>query len=201
MQLARSESASARSGFSWKPWIRPSEPVITTPNSLTFGDPLDGQRGDAVVGLVGGTEGGQVDVGERVGGHHQEGLVAEELGDVADAARRAQQLVLVAVGELDPERRAVAEAVADGVREPVQVGDHLAEAVAAQEQQDVLHHRAVGDRHHRLRDLVGERAQAGPQARCHHHRSHQSGRASGALVPARQVLLLDLRELVDLDPA
>ena len=35
MQLARSESASARSGFSWKPWIRPAESVITTPNSLT----------------------------------------------------------------------------------------------------------------------------------------------------------------------
>ena len=36
MQLARSESASAGSGFSWKPWILPSESTITTPNSLTF---------------------------------------------------------------------------------------------------------------------------------------------------------------------
>ena len=33
-QLARSESASAGSGFSWKPCTRPSEPVIATPNWL-----------------------------------------------------------------------------------------------------------------------------------------------------------------------
>ena len=31
-QLARSESASAGSGFSWKPWMRPSSSVIATPN-------------------------------------------------------------------------------------------------------------------------------------------------------------------------
>ncbi len=30
--LARSESASAGSGFSWKPWMRPSRSAITTPN-------------------------------------------------------------------------------------------------------------------------------------------------------------------------
>ena len=29
--LARSESASAGSGFSWKPWMRASSPAITTP--------------------------------------------------------------------------------------------------------------------------------------------------------------------------
>ena len=34
MQLARSESASAGSGFSWKPWTRPSAPVTTTPYSV-----------------------------------------------------------------------------------------------------------------------------------------------------------------------
>ena len=33
-QLARSESASAGSGFSWNPWMRPSSSVITTPNWL-----------------------------------------------------------------------------------------------------------------------------------------------------------------------
>ena len=36
MQLARSESASAGSGFSWNPWTRPSEPVTTTPYSAVF---------------------------------------------------------------------------------------------------------------------------------------------------------------------
>ncbi len=33
-QLARSESASAGSGFSWKPWIRPCSSVIATPNCV-----------------------------------------------------------------------------------------------------------------------------------------------------------------------
>ena len=36
MQLAMSDRASAGSGFSWKPWMRPSGPAITTPYSLTF---------------------------------------------------------------------------------------------------------------------------------------------------------------------
>ena len=55
----------------------------------------------------------EIDVGERVARHHEEGLRAEVVGDVANAARGAQQLVLVAVGELDPERGAVAETIAD----------------------------------------------------------------------------------------
>jgi hypothetical protein len=33
-QFARSESASAAGGFSWKPCTRPSAPVITTPNCV-----------------------------------------------------------------------------------------------------------------------------------------------------------------------
>ena len=173
MQLARSESASAGSGFSWKPWIRPAESVITTPNSLTSETRLTASVAMPSLAVVGGAQRGEVDVGEGVGGHHQEGLVAEEVGDVPDAPCSAQQLLLVAVGEVDPQSRAVAEAIADRVREPVQVGDHRAEAVPAQEPQDVLHDRAVRHRHQRLGDLVGERPQAGPQARRHHHRSHQ----------------------------
>ena len=86
-QLARSESASAGSGFSWKPWMRPSAPVITTPNWLVSRDPLGGQGGDPVVGLVELAHRAEVDVGEGVAGDHQEG-VAEEAGGVADPARR-----------------------------------------------------------------------------------------------------------------
>ena len=33
-QLPRFDSASAGSGFSWKPWMRPSSSTITTPNWL-----------------------------------------------------------------------------------------------------------------------------------------------------------------------
>ena len=92
MQLARSESASAGSGFSWKPWTRPSAPVTTTPYSLTFGDPLGRQGGDPVVLAVRSRERREVDVGERVGGHHHERLGAEEVAHVAHPAGRAEQL-------------------------------------------------------------------------------------------------------------
>ena len=77
MQLARSESASAGSGFSWNPWIRPSESVITTPNSLTFGTRLTASVAMPPLLVVRCHEGAQVDVRERVAGHHQERLVAE----------------------------------------------------------------------------------------------------------------------------
>ena len=92
--------------------MRPSAPVIATPNWLVSRDPLGRQRGDPVVGLVELAHRGEVDVGERVAGDDQEG-VAEEVGGVADAARGAEQLLLAAVGELDAELRAVAEVALD----------------------------------------------------------------------------------------
>ena len=79
-------------------------------------DPLGRQRRDPVVGLVELAHRPQVDVGQRVAGDDQEG-VAEELGGVADAAGGAEQLLLLAVGEVDPELGAVAEVVLDLVRE------------------------------------------------------------------------------------
>ena len=134
MQLARSESASAGSGFSWKPWIRPSAPVTITPYSLVSVDPLHGrERRDPVVLGVRPGERPEVDVGECVGGDDHERLGAEEVAHVADTAGRAEQLLLLAVGELDAEPRAVAEGAADRVAEPVQVGDDLVEAVAREQ--------------------------------------------------------------------
>ena len=122
-------------------------------------------------GLVELAHRGQVDVGERVAGDHQEG-VAEEVGGVADAARGPEQTVLAAVGELDSAGRPVAEVPLDQLREPVQVGDRLDEAVAAEQAQDVLHHRPVEDRDHRLRHLVGDRPQPRAQPRRQDHRPH-----------------------------
>src|SRR4051812_25937345 len=90
-------------------------------------DPLHSQGGDAVVCVVGGAQRSEVDVGERIGGHHQEGLRPEVLGDVPYPAGGAQQLVLVAVGEVHSQVRAVAEALPDGLGEPVEVRDHLIE--------------------------------------------------------------------------
>ena len=133
-QLARSESASAGSGFSWKPWMRPSAPVITTPNWLVSATRLVARVAIPSWDSWNSRIAAEVDVGERVAGDHQEG-VAEEPGGVADPAGGAEQLLLAAVGEVDPEARAVAEVALDQLREPVQVGDRLGEAVAGEQPQ------------------------------------------------------------------
>src|SRR5262249_60027183 len=94
----------------------------------------------------------QDDVGERVTGDHDDRIVAEEVANVADTTGGAEELLLVAV--LD----AVAEVVADRVREVMEVGDQLVEALAPAQIDDVRHHGTVQYGDHRLRDLVRERA-------------------------------------------
>ena len=152
---------------------------MTTPYSRVSGDPLDRERRDPVVRFVALAQRPQVDVGERVARDDQERVVlaaGEEVGDVANAAGGAEELLLLAVGELDPERRAVAEVVADPIAEVGEVGDHLAEAVPARELEDVLHHRPVDDRRERLRDLEGERPQPLAEPRSEDHRAHRTSR-------------------------
>jgi hypothetical protein len=116
--------------------------------------PLDRQRRDTAGLAVAGQQAGDVDVGQRVAGDDEERRVAEKVPALANAAGRTGQLGLIEV--LD----AVAEVVADRVGEVVQVGDDPLDALATQQVDDVAHHRAVEDRHHRLGDLERQRAQA-----------------------------------------
>ncbi len=132
------------------------------------GDLFDGQRRDPPRSAVARDERAQVDVGERVAGDDQEGIVAEELAAGAHAAGGTQQLLLVAIGQ------ALAEVLADRVGEVVQVGDHLIEAVAVEQVEDVRHHGPVEHRHHRFGDLVRQGAQAGAETRREDHRSHRA---------------------------
>ena len=134
---------------------------------------LHRQGRDPAVAFMGLSKGGQVDVGERVAGHHEERLAPEEIRNVANPPRGAQELLLVSVGEVDAQRRSVADPLPNGVREPVEVGDHLGESMAGKKLQDVLHHGPVDDRHHRLRHLVGEWPQPRSEAGRHHHCAHQ----------------------------
>ena len=106
-------------------------------------------------------------------GHHKEGLRAEPVADVANASRGAEQALLLAVGEVDPERCAVAEMAANRLREPVQVRDHLTHVVARDQAQHVLHDGPVRNRHHGLGHLVGERPQACAQPCRHDHGLHR----------------------------
>ena len=141
-------------------------------------DPLGCERCDRPrgrVGLVRLAHRRQVDVGERVAGDDQEGVaLGQELPRLAHPARGAEGLGLVAVGKLDPEPGAVAEVLADRLGPVGEVGDHLGETVLGQEQRDVLHHRHVQDRSHRLRHQVRDRAQPRAQARRQDHRPHRA---------------------------
>ena len=110
------------------------------------------------------TVGGQVHVGEHVARDDEEPLV-ELLAGVQDRACRAERGRLGRVRHVNAELRAVAEVVADGVGHEGDGDDHVLEAVAAQQSDDVLHHRPVRERKHRLRLVRGEGPAAGSPRR------------------------------------
>ena len=87
-----------------------------------------------------------------------------EEGDMGADDRPVCRCLLVA------EVRAVAEVRPDVVGHEGDRDHDLVEAVTAQEVDDVFHHRLVGQRHHRLGQVRGERAQAGALAARHDDR-------------------------------
>ena len=138
-------------------------------------DLFDGDGGDAAVRAVGGHERRDVDVGQGVAAHHQEGVVAEQLAKPAGAAGGAQQLLFEAVVGVQAKGPAVAEVAPDVVGVVVQVDADLGHAVARQQPQDVLHHRTIDDGRHGLGGAVGERRQAGAQTGRHDVRLGRPG--------------------------
>ena len=72
-QSPRSESASEGSGFSWKPWMRPSASWMTTPYSRVSEHLLDGEGRDAPARAVALYQPADVQVGEGVArdDHHR----------------------------------------------------------------------------------------------------------------------------------
>ena len=105
----------------------------------------------------------EVDVGQHVAGDDEEAFV--ELGArVADRTGGAERRVFRRVPHADTELGAVAEVGADVVGEERECDDDLVDAVLAQQRDDVLHHRDIRDRQHRL----GRRQRQGTQAGCPH---------------------------------
>ena len=150
--------------------------------ALGLGDRLDGERGQRVRGAVALGQRAQVDRVQAVGGADEEALAAraQEVAAAAHAAGRAEQLRLVRPGDVEAELRAVAERVADGVRVVVEVHGHLAHVVAREAAEEVLEHRAVGDRDERLRQVVGERGEPRAEARRHHEGPHRERACAGS---------------------
>jgi hypothetical protein len=117
---------------------------------------------------------GQIDVGERIAAHHQKRPSPQIVRVVLHASGGPEQLGLERVADLHVQRAAVSEVAGDDIREVVQVDDHLAETVTAQEAQDVIESRPIGDGSHGLWHEVRDRPKSRPDAGGHDHDSHSA---------------------------
>ena len=105
----------------------------------------------------------KVDVGHDVGGNHEECLL-QHLPCKSDGAGRAQVLLACHILDLHAELAPVAKVPADGVRLMVQDDDQIVETVFLEQAHDVEHHGTVRERDHRLRQVHGQRSQAGAES-------------------------------------
>ena len=140
-----SENTWPQVGFSRKRWMRPSSLTTTTPNSSGFSTRLRAMVANGATRSVELDDGGQVEIGERVAADDEEGLVAQVRLGQLDAARGAGRRLLHRVLHVHAQGGAVAEVVADGLRQE-RKGDHrLLDAVALQQLDDVLHARLAAE--------------------------------------------------------
>ena len=93
---------------------------------------------------------GEVEVGESVTGDDEEGVVLECFLGVLHASCGTERLLLVGVGELHSELFAVAEVVLDERCEELHGDNGLAEPMALEQPQHMLHDRPVHHRQERL---------------------------------------------------
>ena len=149
-------------------------PAASMQTALLDLHPLVDQQGRQGLSLLVEAEHGrQVLVGDHVAVLHQQRLLAlEERGHFLRSARRAQQLRLVGIGQLQPPAGAVGKMVANDLGHEMQVDGNLVEAMPLEVAEDVLQHRPIAQGEHRLGDLAGQVAQAGAVAGTKNHRFH-----------------------------
>ena len=135
---------------------------------------------------------GEIDVGQRVAGNDNETVrprAAARANFTAPAVPSGVSSTTYAIEHAD--LRTVAEIVLDFVGEIVQGRDDVGDAVAAQQIDDVLHHRLVGDRRQRLGAARRQRPKARALAAGHHDGFHRPTlctvceRASSMMRPVR----------------
>ena len=127
---------------------------------------------------------GEIDVGEHITRDDQERVV-EVLACIAHAASGAQRHGLVGIADGDTELAAVAEVGLDVIGQERNRDHDLVEAVPGEQIDDVLHHRPVGDRQHRLGGVRRERTQTRPLTAGHDdslHRNSLRGSGTGAAI-------------------
>ncbi len=147
-------------------------------------DPLQRDRRHRAAVAVRLHERGEIEVGEDGTGDDEEGVV-ELGGRVADRPRGPERLLVGRVPHPDPEVGAVPEVGADLVGEVGDGDDHVVEAVLGEEPHDVLHHRLVDERHHRLGLVAGQGPQPGAFPTGEDDRLHAATRVRAARPSAR----------------
>ena len=130
-------------------------------------DPGEAESRHRAALAVGGDEGGEIDVGERIPAEDQKAVVVQEVLGFLHTAGRPQRRVLDCVTEVHAELAAVAKILLDIVGQIVQRDDDLADPVAQEQFEDVLHHGFVHDRDERLGAVKRQGAEAAALASRH----------------------------------
>ncbi len=111
----------------------------------------EGHRERRALALVVGQQRGQVEVGQRVPADDEQGfVVAEAVGGVSDAARRAEGRLFDDIFDVHSEVVAVPVIVLDLGGQVLDGHDHVGDIVLFEQVQDVPQDRAVDDGEHGL---------------------------------------------------
>ena len=106
----------------------------------------------------------EIEIGQNVGIHHQEGL--RQVGNLGERPRGPQRLLLTGIADVHPPPGAVLKVGGNEVREITHRQGDAAESLGRQLPDDHLHHRHAPQRDQRLGDYLGQGGQPHPLAPC-----------------------------------
>lgn len=142
------------------------------PEFQGIGNTGEANGDQAALLLVEGNEVREVEVGERVTGNDEEGVVLQRLFGVLHAAGGAERLLLVGIAQLHAELFAVPEVILDQGGEELDGHDRLIEPVPFQQPEHMLHDRPVGHRQERFGHARGHGTKTSAFAASHHDGLH-----------------------------
>ena len=149
-----------QSGFSRNRVTRPLSSVTTKPIPIGSERCAKADRDQGALLMVGGEQGREVDVGQRIAGHHQERLIADPaLGELhAACGAHGPGFGGIPTRYRDPP---VTEVGADHLSQVMHRDDGVGGTVTPQQQQQVLQQRSPGQRQQRLGNWGRQRPQSG----------------------------------------
>ncbi len=107
----------------------------------------------------------------HVAGDHEEGVI-QKAGSVLDTASGAQGPAFLKILQLDAPGCTVGKVLLNGFWEVIGRNRNILKPMAAEELDDILHHRPVSYRHHGLGKITSQWAQTASLAAGHDHSLH-----------------------------